>query len=118
MEDFLIKHVKGRALARLWANALNLFAPKEHTHGKVDIEDFPTALKNPMTLIVKSGNTEAVAYNGAEAKSIDIVAGDNVSITAEAGKLTINAQKMDDCVATGKMTPVKGQAKLWVKFTD
>ena len=48
------------------------FPAKTHTHTKSQITDFPTALKNPNSLTLKTNGTTKVTYNGASAASLDI----------------------------------------------
>lgn len=119
MEDFFEKHVKGLALARLWVNALSVFAPKDHAHSKASITDFPTALKNPMTLIVKVNGTEVAAYNGAESKQLNLVAGDDVEFLFDAAtnEIKINA-KVNNEVHVGSSAPTDTKTKVWFKFTE
>lgn len=117
--DFLKKCVKGRALSHFWDNAVSVFAPKDHAHAKVSILDFPTALKNPMSLIVKVNGTEIAAYNGAESRQLDLVAGDDVEILYDeaANKIKINA-KVNNEVYVGDTKPSDPAIKVWFKFTE
>ena len=53
------------------------FTPSAHTHVKADITDFPNALKNPNSIIIKinSGTTEGTnlfTYDGSSTKNINI----------------------------------------------
>ena len=64
---------------------------------KNDLPSIPTTLPNPnpLTLKINSGSTEGTnlfTYNGATSKSLDIIAGDNITLnTTTPGKITINA---------------------------
>lgn len=63
-----------------WANVAgkpSTFTPTAHKHTKADITDFPAALKNPNSLIIKlnGGSTEGTSlftYDGSGAKIINI----------------------------------------------
>lgn len=78
-----------------WANILgkpSSFTPATHTHTKSQITDFPAALKNPNSLIIKlnGGSTEGTnlfTYDGSGAKTINITPG---SIGAAASSHTHN----------------------------
>lgn len=114
-----LKFASPVTLARFWASCLQKFAPKEHTHGKASITDFPTALKNPMTLTVKAEGSEVQAYNGAEAKAIEFVAGLGVTITSdnETGKITIVANSTPINAGTTEAN-AQQVASVWIKLND
>ena len=48
------------------------FPAKSHTHTKSQITDFPSALKNPNSLTLKTNGTTKITYNGASAATLDI----------------------------------------------
>lgn len=58
----------------------------------------PNSLKNPNSLVVKAAGNAVETYDGSSAGEIDIVAGNNVSVTAADGKVII--------AATGTITGV------------
>ena len=66
-----------------WGNVSgkpSTFTPSSHTHTKSQITDFPSALKNPSSIIIKlnGGTTEGTnmfTYDGSGAKSINITPG-------------------------------------------
>lgn len=59
------------------AKLRNTFSASGHKHKKADITDFPTALKNPSSLTLKTNGTIKATYDGSTALSVDITA-DNV----------------------------------------
>ena len=76
-----------------------------HTHTKSEVTDFPTSLKNPNGLRVQVNGDGAseVRYDGSEAKTINFVAGDNVTLTQKTSenKVTIAAKDTTYSVGTG-----------------
>ena len=77
-------------------DADSLYSSIDHTHTKSQITDFPTSLKNPNGLRVQVNGDGAseVRYDGSEAKTINFVAGDNVTLTQKTSenKVTIAAK--------------------------
>lgn len=59
------------------AKLRNTFSASGHKHKKADITDFPTALKNPSSLTLKTNGTIKATYDGSADLSVDITA-DNV----------------------------------------
>lgn len=65
-------------------------APISHTHTKSQITDFPTALKNPNSLVIQANGTDVASYDGSTSKSVNITKAsiglENVDNTADADK--------------------------------
>ena len=60
-------------------------AASSHTHTKSQITDFPSSLKNPSALTVKTNGTSAAVYDGSAAKEVNITAS-NVGAAASSHK--------------------------------
>lgn len=90
-------------------------AAESHTHTKSQITDFPTSLKNPNSLTIKSGGTTLESYDGSASKTLDIVGGNNITVTPDTtnGKLTISAASIGSATgdSSGLMT-AEDKAKL------
>ena len=79
----------------------------------------PTSLKNPNKLTIKGAGTSVEAYDGSAVGEVDIVAGNNVTVTAADGKITVAATDTNTTYtfATGdnngqiKVTPSGGSAQ-------
>ena len=86
-------------------DADSLYSSIDHTHTKSQITDFPTSLKNPNGLRVQVNGDGAseVRYDGSEAKTINLVAGDNVTLTQKTSenKVTIAAKDTTYSAGTG-----------------
>lgn len=91
------------------------FTPSSHTHTKSQITDFPASLKNPNSLTIKSGGTTLESYDGSASKTLDIVGGNNITVTPDTtnGKLTISAASIGGATgdSSGLMT-AEDKAKL------
>lgn len=48
------------------------FTPKEHTHNKSDINDFPESIKNPYNLKISLNGVSKIIYDGSQSKEINI----------------------------------------------
>ena len=59
------------------------FTPSTHTHITTDITDFPESMKNPNALTISLNGASQGAYDGSEAKSIDITAASIGAITED-----------------------------------
>lgn len=71
------KYLDYTQLQTFLAKLRNAFSASGHKHTKADITDFPTTLKNPSSLTVKTNGTIKATYDGSTALSVDITA-DNV----------------------------------------
>lgn len=71
------KYLDYTQLQTFLAKLRNAFSASGHKHTKADITDFPTTLKNPSSLTVKTNGTIKVTYDGSTDLSVDITA-DNV----------------------------------------
>lgn len=71
------KYLDYTQLQTFLAKLRNAFSASVHKHTKADITDFPTTLKNPSSLTVKTNGTIKATYDGSTALSVDITA-DNV----------------------------------------
>ena len=93
-------------------------AASNHTHTKSQITDFPTSLKNPKGLRVQVNGDGAseIRYDGSEAKTINLAAGDNVTLTQGSdNKVTIAAKDTTYGVATSsKLGLVKSGTDITV----
>ena len=73
-------------------------APKEHTHTKSQITDFPASLKNPTALTIQTNGTTAATYDGSAAKTVNITKSNiglgNVDNTADKNKSVASAAKL------------------------
>lgn len=73
-------------------------APKEHTHTKAQITDFPASLKNPTALTIQTNGATAATYDGSAAKIVNITKGNiglgNVDNTADKDKSVASAAKL------------------------
>lgn len=73
-------------------------APKDHTHTKSQITDFPASLKNPTALTIQTNGTTATTYDGSAAKTVNITKGNiglgNVDNTADKNKSVASAAKL------------------------
>ena len=73
-------------------------APKDHTHTKAQITDFPASLKNPTALTIQTNGTTAATYDGSAAKTVNITKGNiglgNVDNTADKNKSVASAAKL------------------------
>ena len=101
-----------------WSGVTNkpsTFTPSSHTHTKSQITDFPASLKNPNSLTIKSGGTTLESYDGSASKTLDIVGGNNITVTPDTtnGKLTISAATIGGATgdSSGLMT-AEDKAKL------
>lgn len=68
------KYLDYTQLSTFLANLRGAFSAKSHTHKKADITDFPTTMKNPSSLTVKTNGTTKATYDGSSALSVDITA--------------------------------------------
>lgn len=82
-------------------------------------------VENALTLSVNSGTSEGTSkytFNGSAAKSLNLVAGSNVTLTPTAGKLTISATSTTYDVFSssedGLVPAVAGEGKLLTSSTD
>lgn len=75
-------------------------APKEHTHTKSQITDFPASLKNPTALTIQTNGTTAATYDGSAAKTVNITKSNiglgNVDNTADKNKSVASAAGIKD----------------------
>lgn len=75
-------------------------APKEHTHTKAQITNFPASLKNPTALTIQTNGATAATYDGSAAKTVNITKGNiglgNVDNTADANKSVASAAGIKD----------------------
>lgn len=71
------KYLDYTQLQTFLAKLRNAFSASGHKHTKADITDFPTTLKNPSSLTVKTNGTIKATYDGSTDLSVDITA-DNV----------------------------------------
>lgn len=71
------KYLDYTQLQTFLAKLRNAFSASGHKHTKADITDFPTTLKNPSSITVKTNGTIKATYDGSTALSVDITA-DNV----------------------------------------
>ena len=76
-----------------WANVEgkpSTFSPTAHKHTKSDITDFPSTMKNPTSLTIKTNGTSQAVYDGGVAKEVNITASSiglgNVNNTADKDK--------------------------------
>lgn len=76
-----------------WANVEgkpSTFSPSAHKHTKSDITDFPSVMKNPNALTIKTNGTSQAVYDGGVAKEVNITASSiglgNVNNTADKDK--------------------------------
>ena len=73
-------------------------APKDHTHTKSQITDFPASLKNPTALTIQTNGTTAATYDGSAAKTVNVTKGNiglgNVDNTADKNKSVASAAKL------------------------
>jgi len=76
-----------------WANVEgkpSTFSPTAHKHTKSDITDFPSTMKNPNALTIKTNGTSQAVYDGGVAKEVNITASNiglgNVNNTADKDK--------------------------------
>lgn len=64
---------------------------------KPTIPTVPTTLKNPNSLTVKGNGTQSFTYDGSAAKTLNIKAGTNVSVSSDtSGNITISATDTTD----------------------
>ena len=86
-----------------WTPAPEDLAEKDHTHTKSEITDFPTSLKNPKGLRVQVNGDGAseVRYDGSVAKTINFVAGDNVTLTQKTSENKVTIAAKDTTYSTG-----------------
>ena len=62
----------------------------------ITMPTLPTSLKNPNSLKVQSNGTDSFTYDGSSAKTLNIKAGTNVSVTSDAsGNITISSTDTD-----------------------
>lgn len=87
---------QGKALKSL----VDSKAPKEHTHTKSQITDFPASLKNPTALTIQTNGTTAATYDGSAAKTVNITKSNiglgNVDNTADKNKSVASAAGIKD----------------------
>ena len=88
-------------------------AAASHTHTKSQITDFPSTLPNAnaLTLKINSGTTEGTnlyTYTGSSAKSLDIKAGSNITLTASSGTLTISSSYTNTTYSAGTGLSLSG----------
>lgn len=76
-----------------WANVEgkpSTFSPTAHKHTKSDITDFPSTMKNPNALTIKTNGTSQAVYDGGVAKEVNITPSNiglgNVNNTADKDK--------------------------------
>ena len=73
-------------------------APKDHTHTKSQITDFPASLKNPTALTIQTNGTTAATYDGSAAKTVNVTKSNiglgNVDNTADKNKSVASAAKL------------------------
>lgn len=70
-----IDYLNKTGLAQLWSiikGKLDGKADATHSHTKADISDFPTALKNPNSLTIKTNGATYKTYNGGTAQTVDL----------------------------------------------
>lgn len=100
--------VKGLGSAAYTASSA--YAPAEHTHSYAGSSSAGGAatsankVNSSLTLKIKSGSTEGTdlyTFNGSAAKTLDIKAGSNITLTAAAGSLTIAATNTTYSAGTG-----------------
>ena len=74
-----------------------------HTHTKSQITDFPTSLKNPNGLKVQVNGDGAseIRYDGSEAKTINLAAGNNVTLTQDTANNKVTIAAKDTHYASG-----------------
>lgn len=72
-------------------------AASVHSHTKSQISDFPISLKNPNEINIKGAGTTVSTYDGSEMRNLDIVAGNNITVSPDAtkGKITISSSYTD-----------------------
>ena len=77
---------------------LNGKSDTDHTHsyaGSSSVGGAANSVKSNIVLKVNSGSTEGVSlytFNGSSGKTLDIVAGNNITLTPSSGKVTITAK--------------------------
>ena len=96
------------------------FSASGHKHTKADITDFPTALKNPSSLTVKTNGTTKATYDGSTALSVDITA---ANVGAAAASHTHNdvyytETEMDSKLAAKENTVTKDSVNKFINLLD
>lgn len=91
-------------------------APKEHTHTKAQITNFPASLKNPTALTIQTNGATAATYDGSAAKTVNITKGNiglgNVDNTADANKSVKYATSAGSANTAAKATTANSANSL------
>lgn len=114
------KYLDYTQLSTFLAKLRGAFSASGHKHTKADITDFPTALKNPSSLTVKTNGTTKATYDGSTALSVDITA---ANVGAAAASHTHNdvyytETEMDSKLAAKENTVTKDSVNKFINLLD